>query len=58
VIIVLVRINDRGPFIQGRQLDLSKSAAAALGMIHKGVVKVKVEELVMNDFNNPVIAMN
>ncbi|OGU35985.1 MAG: hypothetical protein A2068_13320 [Ignavibacteria bacterium GWB2_35_6b] len=56
--IVLVRINDRGPFIQGRQLDLSKSAAAALGMIHKGVVKVKVEELVMNDFNNPVIAMN
>lgn len=55
---VLVRINDRGPFIQGRQLDLSKSAAAALGMIRKGVIKVKVEELVMNDFNNPVITMN
>ncbi|MBU2494283.1 MAG: septal ring lytic transglycosylase RlpA family protein [Bacteroidetes bacterium] len=55
---VVVRINDRGPYIKGRQLDLSKGAATVLGMLHKGVVKIQVEELVMNDFNNPVIAMN
>lgn len=55
---VVVRINDRGPYIKGRHLDLSKGAATVLGMLHKGVVKIQVEELVMNDFNNPVIAMN
>lgn len=55
---VIVRINDRGPYIKGRQLDLSKGAAIALGMLYKGVGKIQVEELVMNDYNNPVIAMN
>ena len=55
---VVVRINDRGPYIKGRQIDLSKGAAIALGTLNKGVVKVEVEELVMNDFNNPVIAIN
>ncbi|MBX3009713.1 MAG: septal ring lytic transglycosylase RlpA family protein [Melioribacteraceae bacterium] len=42
---VIVRINDRGPFIEGRDLDLSKGTAQSLGMIKKGVVKVKVERL-------------
>ena len=55
---IVVRINDRGPYIKGRQLDLSKGAAIALGTLNKGVVKVQVEELVMNDYNNPVIAIN
>jgi rare lipoprotein A len=40
---VLVRINDRGPFINGRIIDLSKSAAQQIDMINAGVVKVKIE---------------
>ncbi len=42
---VIVRINDRGPFILGRVIDLSSAAANALGMIQSGVVPVKVEVL-------------
>ena len=37
---VTVRINDRGPFIPGRVIDLSRGAASALGMIDAGVVPV------------------
>jgi rare lipoprotein A len=37
-----VRINDRGPFVHGRSLDLSKRAADKIGIIHKGVVRVNV----------------
>jgi rare lipoprotein A len=37
---VVVRINDRGPFIRGRVLDLSKAAAAHIGMISSGHAKV------------------
>lgn len=33
---VVVRINDRGPFIRGRIVDLSKAAARHIGMIHSG----------------------
>ena len=39
---VTVRINDRGPFVQGRIIDLSRAAAETLGMIQSGVVKVRV----------------
>ena len=39
---VVVRINDRGPFIGGRIIDLSKAAAAYIGMINSGTVKVRV----------------
>jgi rare lipoprotein A len=42
---VVVRINDRGPYVNGRDLDLSKGAAIALGMVKRGVVKIKVEEI-------------
>ncbi len=38
-------VNDRGPFTKGRIIDLSRRAAAELGMIKKGVTKVKVEIL-------------
>lgn len=38
----LVRINDRGPFVEGRVIDLSKAAAAQLGMLHDGVVPVRI----------------
>ncbi len=37
---VIVRINDRGPFVKGRLIDVSKAAASKLGMIHNGVAKV------------------
>lgn len=55
---VVVRINDRGPYITGRQLDLSKAAAQELGMIKKGVVKLKVEEITLKGINFPVISLN
>lgn len=37
---VVVRINDRGPYARGRVIDLSRGAAAALGMEREGVVDV------------------
>lgn len=40
---VIVRINDRGPFIRGRVLDLSKAAANHIGMIRSGHAKVCYE---------------
>ena len=42
---VTVTINDRGPFGKHRVLDLSPSAARALGMISRGVIFVKAEVL-------------
>jgi rare lipoprotein A len=42
---VIVRINDRGPFIKGRIIDLSYAAAKVLGMVGPGVVPVRVEVL-------------
>ncbi|MCH9807867.1 MAG: septal ring lytic transglycosylase RlpA family protein [Alphaproteobacteria bacterium] len=42
---VTVRINDRGPYIKGRIIDLSKAAAYKIGMQHKGVVPVTVKVL-------------
>jgi len=40
---VVVRINDRGPFIKGRIIDLSTAAAQALGIVGRGVAAVEVE---------------
>ena len=40
---VTVRINDRGPFVTGRVIDLSQAAAEELGMINSGVAEVRVE---------------
>ena len=39
---VIVRVNDRGPFVAGRIIDLSKAAAIAIGMVGKGIVKVTI----------------
>jgi rare lipoprotein A len=55
---VLVRINDRGPYIEGRDLDLSKGTALALGMISRGVIRVKVEEIILNSDINPINTLN
>ena len=40
---VHVMINDRGPYVQGRHLDLSRAAAKKIGLTKKGVAKVKIE---------------
>lgn len=42
---VEVRVNDRGPFIKGRDLDLSRAAAEEIGLIPYGVKKLKIEFL-------------
>lgn len=42
---VVVRINDRGPYIRGRIIDLSKRAAGVIGMQGSGVARVKVDIL-------------
>ena len=42
---VVVRINDRGPYIKGRIIDVTKGVAHKLGFIKSGVVAVKVEVL-------------
>ncbi|HEY9186533.1 MAG TPA: septal ring lytic transglycosylase RlpA family protein [Ignavibacteria bacterium] len=40
---VIVKINDRGPFVKGRILDLSYSAAKEIDMLMNGMAKVKIE---------------
>jgi rare lipoprotein A len=40
---VTVRVNDRGPFVGGRVIDVSHAAAESLGMTGKGVAKVKLD---------------
>jgi rare lipoprotein A len=40
---VTVRVNDRGPFVGGRVIDVSHAAAQELGMVGRGVAKVKVD---------------
>ncbi len=42
---VVVRINDRGPFVHGRIIDLSYAAAKEIGLVEMGVTKVRVEVL-------------
>ena len=42
---VIVVINDRGPFNKGRVLDLSTTAAKAIGMMERGVVLVEADVL-------------
>jgi rare lipoprotein A len=42
---VVVRLNDRGPYIDGRIIDLSRKAAQVLGMVEKGLAEVSIEVL-------------
>ena len=39
---VVVRINDRGPYVNGRIIDLTKNAAKRIGMLNDGVANVKI----------------
>ncbi|HAS17489.1 MAG TPA: septal ring lytic transglycosylase RlpA family protein [Nitrospiraceae bacterium] len=51
---VVVKINDRGPFIEGRIIDMSYSAANEIGMVNMGLANVEIEILkwgeVISDF--------
>lgn len=42
---VIVRINDRGPFVRGRIIDLSAAAAESIGMINSGIAPVRIDVL-------------
>lgn len=42
---VVVRINDRGPFVKGRIIDVSKAAAGKLGFVNAGQASVCVEKI-------------
>jgi rare lipoprotein A len=42
---VMVTINDRGPYVRPRELDLSYGAARVLGMIRRGVARVRIEPI-------------
>ena len=42
---VVVRLNDRGPYVKGRSLDLSRAAAAKIGLIRPGVARVCWEKV-------------
>ena len=40
---VFVRVNDRGPFVRGRVLDLSRAAASSIGLLGRGVARVTAD---------------
>lgn len=46
---VIVRINDRGPFTEGRVIDLSRAAAEEVTMIQRGTAEVRIEVLHWGD---------
>jgi rare lipoprotein A len=46
---VVVRINDRGPSVRGRIIDLSYQAARAIGMVGPGTTRVRLEVVEMGD---------
>ncbi|WP_198507399.1 septal ring lytic transglycosylase RlpA family protein [Mariprofundus ferrinatatus] len=51
---VIVRVNDRGPFVKDRLIDLSYAAANSLGYMHNGTARVRVQTL----DQSPVIEAN
>ncbi|MGW8248230.1 MAG: septal ring lytic transglycosylase RlpA family protein [Acidiferrobacterales bacterium] len=57
---VIVRVNDRGPFLHNRLIDLSYAAAAKLGVIRTGTAKVEVTAVNPGDHirENPNVAVN
>jgi rare lipoprotein A len=52
---VVVRINDRGPFVGGRVIDVTRGAAVQLGMISTGTARVKVSVIDGNGDGLPVL---
>ena len=55
---VKVRVNDRGPYIRGRTLDLSAAAARALGITKDGIARVRIEVFTADQMpGSPAIAL-
>lgn len=52
---VIVRVNDRGPFLHNRIIDLSYAAASKLGYVNKGTAKVKVERIRQADIRAGIV---
>ena len=52
---VKVRINDRGPYVRGRSLDLSKRAAEEIGLTEKGVGRVKIRRIVSKPLRTTIV---
>jgi rare lipoprotein A len=52
---IIVRVNDRGPFVAGRIIDLSYAAAYKLDMIRNGTAPVEVELLFPGDYSSPTM---
>ena len=50
---VVVKINDRGPFVGNREIDLSRAAAEVLGMIGQGIARVSIRQISQQDFKQP-----
>ncbi len=46
---IIVRVNDRGPYVAGRILDLSYGAAKKLGFVAQGTTRVKIEIIELGD---------
>ena len=55
---VVVRINDRGPFTEGRVIDVSRAAAEKLGMIRSGVARVSVTPVHAAVASDEVVSAN
>lgn len=53
---VVVEINDRGPYVKGRGIDLSQAAARSLGMVQRGVAQVAIE-VVPEHRTEPLVAL-
>ena len=51
---VIVKVTDRGPFIRGREIDLSYAAAERLGIVHQGVANVEYTKLREFRFTHPI----
>lgn len=54
----IVRINDRGPFVAGRIIDLSKSAAEEIDMLTRGTARVRVEVIGFNGVISNALPLN
>jgi rare lipoprotein A len=55
---VIVRVNDRGPYVRNRQLDLSKAAAREVGIMQSGTGSLIVERIDVKDMAFPIVPFN